>query len=258
MVRCVDAYGYTEGHNRERVHDQAHRPLRPPPATRRGRGCIPAGQVEEEEDDMSQAAEVRLTLPVGARDHVRGASEAPITLVEYGDYECPYCRALTSVVDGLVARLGDQLRFVFRHFPLTPAHPHAFHAAEAAEAAAAQGRYWEMHDLLFTPQQSLEEEDLVAAAATLGLDVDRFTHELRDGVHAERVRENIRSGLDSGVAGTPTLYLDGVRFETTVSLPELLAAISRAHPEIEIAPDDVPPSDRRRIPRVRPRQPTRP
>jgi protein-disulfide isomerase len=212
----------------------------------------------EEEEDMSQAAEFRLTSPVSARDHIRGAPEAPITLVEYGDYECPYCRALTTVVDGLVDRLGDQLRFVFRHFPLTPAHPHAFRAAEAAEAAAAQGRYWEMHDLLFTPQQTLEDEDLAAAATSLGLDVDRFTHELRGGVHAERVREDIRSGLDSGVAGTPTLYLDGVRYETTVSLPDLLAAIGKTHPGITVAPGDVPESDRRRIPRVRPRQPTRP
>ena len=151
MVRCVDAYGYNDCEIRPQRHDGAHKIV--PSAGGTG---VPSGQVEEVED-MTQAAEFRLAFPVSARDHIRGAPDAPITLVEYGDYECPYCRALTTVVDGLLERLGDRLRFVFRHFPLTPAHPHAFHAAEAAEAAAAQGKFWELHDLLFTPQQGLED-----------------------------------------------------------------------------------------------------
>jgi protein-disulfide isomerase len=200
---------------------------------------------------VTQTAIGRLASPVSERDHIRGAAAAPITLVEYGDFECPYCRALAPIVDGLRQRLGTQLRFAFRHFPLTTSHPHAFQAAQAAEAAAAQGKFWEMHDLLFARQQALEDEHLGVYAAELGLDVERFGRELREGVYAERVREDIRTGLASGVAGTPTLYLDGVRFDTTVGLPALLTAIRRAHPAVMIAPDAGPAIDRRRIPRVR-------
>ena len=200
---------------------------------------------------MTQTALGRLATPVSERDHTRGAAAAPITLVEYGDFECPYCRALAPIVDGLRQRLGGQLRFVFRHFPLTASHPHAFRAAQAAEAAGAQGAFWEMHDLLFARQAALTDEDLVAYAAELGLDAERFGRELREAVYAERVREDIRTGMASGVTGTPTLYLDGVRFDTTVGLSELLTAIRAAHPAVVIAADAGPALDRRRIPRVR-------
>jgi protein-disulfide isomerase len=200
---------------------------------------------------VTQTAMGRLTSPVGERDHVRGVAAAPITLVEYGEFECPYCRALVPIVDGLRERLGSELRFVFRHFPVAASHPRAFRAAQAAEAAGAQGMFWEMHDLLFARQQALEDEHLDAYAAELGLDVERFGRELREGVYAERVREDLRTGLASGVAGTPTLYLDGVRFDTTVGLQELLGAIRQAHPEVTIPPDAGPALERRRIPRVR-------
>ncbi len=206
---------------------------------------------------MTDTATSRLTEPVSERDHTRGAPAAAVTLVEYGDFECPYCRGLASIIDGLRQRLGDQLRFVFRHFPMASSHPHAFRAAQAAEAAAAQGKFWDMHDLLFTRQQALEDEQLDAYAAELGLDVERFRRELQAGVYAERVREDLRSGSASGATGTPTVYLDGVRFDTSVGVQELLAAIRRAHPEVTIASDVDPATERQRIPSVRPLRPPR-
>src|SRR3954451_8721081 len=200
---------------------------------------------------MTNTATGSLGAPVSERDHIRGPATAPITLVEYGDFECPYCRALAPIVDELRQRLGDQLRFVFRHFPMTSSHPHAFRAAQAAEAAAAQNKFWEIHDLLFARQQALEDEDLARYAAELGLDVDRFGRELQADNYAERVREDIRSGQASGAAGTPTIYLDSDRLDTSLSLPELLTAIRQAHPEVTIAPEADPETERRRIPRVR-------
>jgi len=206
---------------------------------------------------MTDAAMSGLTAPVSERDHTRGAPAAAVTLVEYGDFECPYCRALAPIVDGLRQRLGGQLRFVFRHFPMASSHPHAFRAAQAAEAAAAQGKFWEMHDLLFTRQQALEDEHLSAYAAELGLDVERFRRELQAGVYAERVREDLRSGSAGGATGTPTVFLDGVRFDTSVGIQELLAVIRRTHPEVAIAPGADPATERRRIPRVRHPRPPR-
>ena len=200
---------------------------------------------------MTDTATHGLTAAVSERDHTRGTPTAAVTLVEYGDFECPYCRALAPIVDGLRQRLGDQLRFVFRHFPMTSSHPHAFRAAQAAEAAAAQGKFWEMHDLLFTRQEALEDGHLSAYAAELGLDAQRFRRELEAGDHAERVREDMRSGSASGATGTPTIYLDGVRFDASVSLQALLAAIRRAHSEVTIAPETDPAPRRQRIPRVR-------
>ena len=116
---------------------------------------------------MTEAEETRLAVPVGARDHIRGRTDAPITLVEYGDYECPDCGSAGPVVRGLRRQLGDRLRFVFRNFPRVEIHPHAQRAAEAAEAAAAQGKFWEMHDLLFEHQQALDDEHLVLGAAAI-------------------------------------------------------------------------------------------
>jgi protein-disulfide isomerase len=207
---------------------------------------------------VTQTVSTRLDPPVSERDHIRGDAAAPVTLVEYGDFECPYCRALAPILAVLGERLGDQLRVVFRHYPLPSSHPHAFRAAQAAEAAAAGGKFWEMHDLLYANQQALEDEHLIAYAAELGLDPDRVGRELRDEVYAERVREDLRSGATSGVAGTPTLYLDGVRFDTTVGLQELLTAIRRAHPELTVSPEADQAPRGRRIPRVRRSGSTRP
>jgi protein-disulfide isomerase len=170
-----------------------------------------------------------LTLPVSDdRDHVQGPATAPLTLVEYGDFECPYCGAAYPILKQVQAQMGERLRFVFRNFPITTSHPHAEEAAEAAEAAAAQGRFWEMHDHLYEHQRHLEDQDLRAYAAELGLDVDRFTDELDRHVHADRVREDFMSGVRSGVNGTPTFYINGHRHDDSYELQTLLAALERA------------------------------
>jgi protein-disulfide isomerase len=173
--------------------------------------------------------ESALTLPVDEeRDHIHGPAGAPVTLVEYGDYECPYCGAAYPIVKQVQARMGDRLRFVFRNFPITTSHPHAEQAAEAAEAAAAQGKFWEMHDYLYEHQNRLRDSDLSGYAETLGLDVDRFDKELADHVHAARVREDFMSGVRSGVNGTPTFYINGVRHDDSYEPEVLLAALEAA------------------------------
>lgn len=167
-----------------------------------------------------------LTVPVSdGRDHVRGAPTATVTLVEYGDFECPHCRAAHLVLDHLFTRLGDRFRLVFRNYPLTQIHPHAERAAEAAEAAAAQRRFWEMHDLLFDRQDALEDDDLVGYANELGLDVERFTLELVQATHRPRVREDFLSGVRSGVNGTPTFFINGRRHDGSWEEDSLAAAI---------------------------------
>jgi Na+/H+ antiporter NhaA len=145
------------------------------------------------------------------RDHIRGPLDAPLTLVEYGDFECPFCGAATNVVSQLRDRFGDELRYVFRHLPLADVHPHAELAAEAAEAAAAQGMFWEMHDQLFHHHDQLQFEDLVGYAANIGLDVEEFTRALSEGRHRERVRQDAASAEASGAEGTPTFFIDGLR-----------------------------------------------
>jgi protein-disulfide isomerase len=142
------------------------------------------------------------------RDHA-GGPEDGVVLLEYGDFECPYCRDAFPSLQKVLSRMGDQVAFAFRHFPIAEKHPHAEHAAEAAEAAAAQGRFWEMHDLLFENQSALGDDALAGYAAELGLDVTRFEEELREGRHAGRVLEDIESGRRSGVMGTPTFFIDG-------------------------------------------------
>ena len=173
--------------------------------------------------------EAALTLPVTAdRDHIQGASTAPVTLLEYGDYECPYCGAAYPIVKQVQEAMGDGLRFVFRNFPISTSHPHAEQAAEAAEAAAAQDQFWPMHDLLYENQQRLEASDLVGYADSLGLDVERFKRELEGHVHAPRVREDFMSGVRSGVNGTPSFYINGVRHEDWYDFDTLLGALQRA------------------------------
>lgn len=154
----------------------------------------------------------QLTPPVSERDHTAGPESAPVTLVEYGDYECPYCGMAHPIVKAAQQRLGNQLRFVFRNFPLREIHPHAQHAAEAAESAAAQGEYWKMHDAIFEHQHALEDEDLVAYADSLGLDGQRVAADLANETYAKHVREDFRSGVRSGVNGTPTFFINGERY----------------------------------------------
>jgi protein-disulfide isomerase len=155
----------------------------------------------------------QLTPPVGAQDHAIGADDAPVTLVEYGDYECPYCGMAHPVVKEVQRVLGNQLRFVFRNFPLAEAHPHARFAAQAAEAAGTQGRFWEMHDMLFENQAALEPADVGGYAKSIGLDVGRFEQELEAGTYAKKVRDDFRSGARSGVNGTPTFFVNGERYD---------------------------------------------
>lgn len=170
----------------------------------------------------------KLTPPVSKRDHRRGPDTAPVTLVEYGDYECPFCGMAHLVVKEIERRLGDQLRFVFRHFPLLQIHPHAEHAAEAAEAAGAQGKFWEMHDTLFEHQDALDDPHLVLYAVALDLDKDRFVREMAEHVHMERVLEDLMSGAHSGVSGTPTFFINDIRYEGSYDLETLLATIEAA------------------------------
>lgn len=168
-----------------------------------------------------------LSPPVDpARDHIRGPTGAPATLVEYGDFQCPYCGDAYPVVHELRERFGDQLRFVFRHMPLADLHPRAQPAAQAAEAAGAQDRFWEMHDRLFTHQLDLGDAELRNHAEAVGLDLDRFDREMREGVHAVRVEEDYRSGVRSGIPSTPRFFLNGVIHLGSVTQAELEDAIS--------------------------------
>jgi NhaA family Na+:H+ antiporter len=177
---------------------------------------------------MTTEAPPKLTMPVSeARDHIMGRADAPVTLVEYGDYECPHCRQVYPVIAALQEALGDRLRYVFRHFPIRTSHPHAQLAAQAAEAAGAQGKYWEMHDLLFNHQDRLEKVDLLGYAGEIGLDVTQFERELDENSHAERVREDFTQGVHSGVNGTPTFFINGTRYDGAWDLESLLEAIDK-------------------------------
>jgi protein-disulfide isomerase len=173
-------------------------------------------------------ARPRLALPVGARDHIWGPASAPVTLVEYADYECPFCKAAHPIVQHILRLMKNRLRFVYRHFPLTSVHPHAEPAAEAAEAAGAQDRFWPMHDRLFEHEGALEDEDLAEHAAAVGLDVARFARELAGGIYAPRVREDFMSGVRSGVNGTPAFYINGLRHDGGFDAKSLLEGIEYA------------------------------
>ncbi len=169
-----------------------------------------------------------LSVPVGERDHVQGPADAPVTLVEYGDYECPYTGRAYPIVKEVQRTLGDQLRFVFRNFPLTEIHPHAELAAEAAEAAGAQGKFWEMHDLLFEHQRALDASHLPGYGSQLGLDLARFERDLAGHAYAPRVREDLVSGARSGVEGTPTFYINGRRHDGGHDAETLVRALRDA------------------------------
>jgi len=172
---------------------------------------------------------IDLAAPVDPeRDHIRGPDDAPVSLVEYGDFECPYCGRAEPMVRELLSHVGEDVRFVFRHLPLTDVHQHAQQAAEASEAAAAQGAFWEMHDLLLGHQDALEPKDLVGYAEQLGLDVPRFTDELRRRVHAPRVAEDVADADASQVTGTPTFFVDGRRHHGAYDVATLEAAVRAA------------------------------
>jgi protein-disulfide isomerase len=162
------------------------------------------------------------------RDHIRGPVDAPVTLLEYGDYECPFCATAAGVVRSIEARMGSQLRFVFRHFPLSSVHPHAQQAAEAAEAAAAQRQFWDMHEMLLLYQRDLSSEALLRYAKSIGLGGGAFSAALVKHSYLGKVRRDFISGVVSGVNGTPSFYINGVRHDGPWDLPVLSAALMRA------------------------------
>lgn len=169
---------------------------------------------------------IDLTDPVDPEiDHIRGPADARITLVEYGDFECPYCGKAEPGIRQLVDSLGDELAFVFRHLPLVDVHEHAELAAEAAEAAGAQGRFWDMHDTLMANGDALGFDDLVRYADQLGLDVERFTSDLTSRRHALRISRDVASAGESSVVGTPTFFINGRRHQGPYDLASLRSAL---------------------------------
>jgi protein-disulfide isomerase len=169
-----------------------------------------------------------LAQPVNAVDHVRGPDHARITVVEYGDFECPNCKQAAPSVNLLMQRHPERVRFVFRHFPLAEVHPHAQLAAEAAECAGAQGQFWQMHDLLFEHQLHLKQNQLRGYAEQLRLDLTRYAAEIDDHVYLQRVREHQQSGHDSGVRGTPTFFVNGKLQDVSFGMQGLFDAVEAA------------------------------
>ena len=168
------------------------------------------------------------TPQVTEDDHVRGPAHAPVTLLEYGDFECPYCRGAFRDVRLLVDQHPTKIQFVFRNFPIPELHPHALEAAEAAEAAAAQGNYWEMHDLLLQPYSHLDVDSLVTYAEVIGLDIPRFRRDLTDRAYASRITRDIDEGVRNGVNATPKFYVDGQRVDGKVPLENLVTIVESA------------------------------
>jgi protein-disulfide isomerase len=174
---------------------------------------------------ISTNTAVDLALPVGTRDHIQGLLTDPIVLVEYGDYQCPYCAEAAEIVRKLQNRLGDHLCYVFRHFPLTELHPDAVRAAEAAEAAAVQHKFWEMHYQLFQHQSALRDTNLWHYARNSGLNVDKFESDLNKEQHLRHIQEDMRTGEESGVDSTPTFFINGVRQSGNWDVDTLLNAM---------------------------------
>jgi protein-disulfide isomerase len=166
-----------------------------------------------------------LTDDVVPTDHTRGPDYAPVTLVEYGDFECPNCKQAKPAVEIVLNRYPEQVRFVYRHFPLTDVHPHALAAAEAAECAGAQGKFWEMHALLFEHQTHLDRNHLLRYADDLGLDMARVASELDDEIYRQRVLEHLAGGERSGVRGTPGFFVNGRIVDVSFGLQALLKAV---------------------------------
>jgi len=169
-----------------------------------------------------------LAADVGPRDHVLGSPDAPVSLVQYADFECPFCGRAFPELKRVLHDLGRSVRFVFRHFPMSEQHPHAQSAAEVAEAAGTQGKFWEMHDLLFRKQAALDDGHLLGYVRELGLDAGRVERELERQVHRARVLEDVESGLRSGVSGTPMFFINGRRHEEPGDARTLRAALLRA------------------------------
>jgi len=170
----------------------------------------------------------RLVDPVSRVDHALGPEHAPVTVVEYGDFECPHCKQASGTVRLMLARFEQRVRFVFRHFPLEGVHPHALLAAQAAECAGAQGQFWPMHDMLFENQPHLKLSQIQEYARRLGLDMARFTAEMDDEVYLQRVREHLQGGDASGVRATPTFFVNDQIVDVSYGLHALIDAVDAA------------------------------
>ncbi|WP_045835593.1 DsbA family protein [Hyphomicrobium sp. 99] len=171
----------------------------------------------------------QLSVPVSEDDHIEGPMNAPMTLVEYGDFECPYCAEVFPVIKGVQEKMGENLRFVFRHFPLTRLHPHAEHAAEISEAANTIDRFWDMHDMLFKNQSALDDAHLMIDARAVGLD-DESARLAFAGGYADHIKRDFRSGVRSGVNGTPCLFVNGQRYDGPRNVDTIVAALKTISP----------------------------
>jgi len=225
--RTVDVRNWTRGTSPRRGRNL-------PP-----RRAVPAAESADPEvlvalaswrDRLSSHAGILSAPPDPSRDHMLGPPEAPVQLIEYADFECPSCRAAASVVARIRKRLGDELLFAQRHFPIVDAHPIAIVAAEAAEAAGAQDRFWEMTRGIYSSRRPPTRDSLHRLAVRLGLDLVSFENDLRERVHARRVREDFETGLDSGVNGTPTFFVNGARLDDEHTFGSLLAALEKSRP----------------------------
>ncbi len=173
-----------------------------------------------------------LDPPLGPGDHVDGPGDAPLELVMYGDFQCPYCAAAQSIIRRVRERLDGRLRFAFRHMPL-PAHPDAGNAAQASEAAAAQGAFWPMHDELYAGRGRLSVDDLAAHASAIGLDGDRVRREIAAGMHAERVARDDAGARAAGIAGTPAFFVNGTLHEGSFDAGSLVEALEASAPQAQ-------------------------
>src|SRR6267142_1539881 len=174
---------------------------------------------------MFEAETVTLAVPVNERDHIVGPKSAPVTVVNYGDYQCPGCQKTHRSTEKMARDLLDKVRLVHRHFPLVKSHPRALRAAEAAEAAASQGKFWEMHRLLFLRPDKLRDRDLRGHAKEIRLDLERFDREMASGIYADRILKDLYFSLNHGITGTPTTFINGVCY--SMSGTELVA-VARA------------------------------
>jgi protein-disulfide isomerase len=177
---------------------------------------------------MNSRQEFELAVAVSAIDHMLGVAHAPVTVVEYGDFECPNCKQAAPTFKLLLSRFADRVRLVYRHFPLEEVHPHALLAAQAAEAAGAQGRFWQMHDTLFENQRHLKLHQLRGYAETLELDMERFDSEMNDELYLQRVREHIEGGNRGGVRATPTFFINGKIQDVSFGLHALINGVEAA------------------------------
>ncbi len=189
---------------------------------------LPRSCVRVRSAPRPRTSSISWTTPTPSAITFAGPQDAPVTLVEYGDFECPYCGQAEQVVRELLGSLGTDVRYVWRHLPLNDVHPNAQLAAEASEAAAAQGKFWEMHDTLLNHQDELAPRDLARYAEQLGLDVERFTDELRRREYAARVSEDVASADESGVSGTPTFFINGRRHYGVYDIETLTSAVRAA------------------------------